>query len=181
MGTPARTAISSQVSDSKPTSVSRSRAVASIAENFRLLRSCVGRLRGTRGSVLIGSINSVRSAPVGHTDRSRLSLATCPVARTLYCASSMVPWSTRNVDLITPVTVLPYSFFSPNAPHSVITDLSGSDSRGNVRPSASANLASFSGLSGEIPTTAIPCPSSSARLSRKSHACLVQPGVDAAG
>ena len=38
-----------------------------------------------------------------------------------------------------------------------------------------------SGLSGEMPTTSSPASLSSARLSRKSHACLVQPGVDAAG
>ena len=57
----------------------------------------------------------------------------------------------------------------------------GSDSSGKVSDSASRNLASFGGLSGEMPTTANPASFSSARLSRKSQACLVQPGVDAAG
>ena len=40
--------------------------------------------------------------------RSRRSFATCPVAFTLYCASSTVPWgSTTTVERMTPVTVLP--------------------------------------------------------------------------
>ncbi len=85
--------------------------------------------------------------------------------------------STTNVDRMTPCTVLPYIVFSPKAPpHAVSTFLSGSESRGKVSPSWSRNLASFSGLSGEIPTTSRPASLSSARLSRKSQACLVQPG-----
>ncbi len=79
------------------------------------------------------------------------------------------------------MTVLPYICFSPKAPHAVSTSLSTSESSGNVSPSASRNFASFAGLSGEIPTTSRPASPSSARLSRKSQACLVQPGVLAAG
>jgi len=52
---------------------------------------------------------------------------------------------------------------------------------GNVRPSRSANFASFAGLSGEIPITANPAAARLDRLSRKSHASFVQPGVIAAG
>ena len=48
------------------------------------------------------------------TDRSRRSLATWPVARMLYCATSIVPFSsTTKVERITPWTVLPYIVFSP--------------------------------------------------------------------
>ncbi len=82
---------------------------------------------------------------------------------------------------MTPTTVLPYIVFSPNAPHAVSTARSGSDSSGKVNCSASRNLASLAGLSGEMPTTSMPAPSRSAKLSRKSQACLVQPGVLAAG
>jgi len=39
----------------------------------------------------------------------------------------------------------------------------------------------MAGLSGEMPSTVMPAEFSSARLSRKSQACLVQPGVIAAG
>jgi hypothetical protein len=40
--------------------------------------------------------------------RSRMSFATCPVALTLYCATSTRPVGpTTIVDLMTPVTVLP--------------------------------------------------------------------------
>ena len=57
------------------------------------------------------------SAPVRcttQTARSLRSLATCPVARTLYSARSMRPCaSSTNVERMTPVTVLPYVFFSP--------------------------------------------------------------------
>ena len=49
--------------------------------------------------------------------RSRLSLATCPVALTLRKACSMTPaGEMTKVERITPVTTLPYSFFSPYAP-----------------------------------------------------------------
>ena len=85
------------------------------------------------------------------------------------------------VERITPVTVRPYSCFSPYAPYAVSTALSGSDRSGNVSDSASRNFASFSGLSGEIPMTSKPASLSVPRLSRKSHACFVQPGVIAAG
>jgi hypothetical protein len=45
---------------------------------------------------------------------SRRSLATWPVALTLYCATSTLPCSsTTNVERITPCTVLPYICFSP--------------------------------------------------------------------
>ena len=46
--------------------------------------------------------------------RSRMSLATCPVALTLRKACSMTPvGEMTKVERITPVTTLPYSFFSP--------------------------------------------------------------------
>ncbi|SHU63385.1 Uncharacterised protein [Mycobacteroides abscessus subsp. abscessus] len=94
----------------------------------------------------------------------------------------MLPFSsTTNVDRMTPSTIFPYSFFSPKAPYAVSVVLSGSESSGKFTPSRSRNLASFSGLSGEMPMTSRPASLSSARLSRKSHACLVQPGVMAAG
>jgi hypothetical protein len=62
---------------------------------------------------------AVMSAPRGHrirrqTPRSLRSLATCPVARTLYSALSMRPCgSITKVDRMTPVIVLPYICFSP--------------------------------------------------------------------
>src|SRR5690349_15399452 len=117
-----------------------------------------------------------------HRPRSRRSFATCPVAFTLYCATAIFPsGSTTNVDRITPVTFLPYMVFSPNAPYACRTSLSGSLSSGNVTPSRSRNFASLAGLSGEIPSTAYPWACSESSESRKSHACLVQPGVIAAG
>ena len=88
---------------------------------------------------------------------------------------------TTKVDRITPTVFLPYSVFSPYAPYASRTERDGSASSGNVSCCASRNFASFSGLSGEMPTTSIPAPSSEARLSRKSQASLVQPGVMAAG
>ena len=54
---------------------------------------------------------------------------------------------------MTPVTVRPYICFSPNAPYAVSTALSSSETSGNVMASRSRNLASFAGLSGEMPTT----------------------------
>src|SRR5690606_39538007 len=48
MGRPARWATSSQVNDSKPTSSRTSRETCSRWSNLTLLRSCVGRLRGSR-------------------------------------------------------------------------------------------------------------------------------------
>src|SRR5215475_9466613 len=86
-----------------------------------------------------------------------------------------------NVERITPVTVLPYSCFSPYAPYASRVVLSTSLTSGNVNMSRSRNLASFSGLSGEMPTTWYPDFVREASESRKSHACLVQPGVMAAG
>src|SRR5690625_257443 len=86
--------------------------------------------------------------------RSRRNLATCPVAFTLYCASVIFPdSSTTNVERMTPSTILPYIFLGPNAPHARKTSRSGSDSKVIVRLSRSRNLASFSGLSGETPST----------------------------
>ena len=73
-----------------------------------------------------------------------------------------------------------HRFFAERAPRG--QDLAvGVGQQRERQLSASRNLASFSGLSGEMPTTSRPAPLSSARLSRKSQACLVQPGVDAAG
>lgn len=52
--------------------------------------------------------------PAGYSFRSRRSLATWPVAFTLYWATAILPFSsTTNVDRMTPCTVLPYIFFSP--------------------------------------------------------------------
>jgi len=54
--------------------------------------------------------------------RSRMSFATCPVALTLYSASSIFPaGDMTKVDRITPATTLPYNFFSPQAPYFSIT------------------------------------------------------------
>ena len=51
---------------------------------------------------------------LAQADRSRRSLATWPVARMLYCANAILPYSsTTKVDRITPCTVLPYMVFSP--------------------------------------------------------------------
>ena len=85
------------------------------------------------------------------------------------------------VERITPTDFLPYDIFSPQAPYAVSTRWSGSDSSGKVRPSASRKRASLAGWSGEMPSTVKPAPSRSARLSRKSQACLVQPPVIGAG
>ena len=66
--------------------------------------------RGGAGAGAAGSRGQPRP-------RSLRSLATWPVALTLYIAFSTVPCSSMtNVERITPVTVLPYSFFSPYAP-----------------------------------------------------------------
>lgn len=56
--------------------------------------------------------------------------------------------STTTVERMTPVTVLPYSFFSPYAPYAVSVSFSGSLTRVTFRSSFSRNFASFSGLSG---------------------------------
>ncbi len=48
------------------------------------------------------------------TAKSRRSLATWPVALTLYCAAAILPFSsTTKVERITPWTALPYIIFSP--------------------------------------------------------------------
>ena len=56
-----------------------------------------------------------------------------------------------------------------------------SESSGIVRASRSRNFASFAGLSLETPSTSYPAPRRLSRESVKSQACLVQPGVIAAG
>src|SRR5690606_19900114 len=56
-----------------------------------------------------------------------------------------------------------------------------SDSNGKVSPSRARNFASFSGESGESPTTSYPAARRELSESRKSHAWVVQPGVIAAG
>src|SRR4051812_32472857 len=102
-----------------------------------------------------------RAAPVGcdvscpaQTPSALRRDATCPVALTLYFASSTLPsGSTTIVDRITPMTFLPYIVFSPQAPYSSSTLCSGSESSGKVRNSSSANFVRASGLSGEIPST----------------------------
>ncbi len=138
--------------------------------------------RRRRGPVPAGPRRTGRVNGAGLDGQVAAQLGDMTVARTLYCATSILPSSsTRNVERMTPWTTLPYIFFSPNAPHAVSVAFSGSDSSGKVRPSLSRNFASLAGLSGEIPTTSRPAPLSSSRLSRKSHACLVQPGVLAAG
>ena len=71
--------------------------------------------------------------------------------------------------------------FAPQVPYAVSTVCCGSLSSGKFSPSRSRNFASFAGASGEIPSTAIPDAARLARLSRKSHASFVQPGVIAAG
>ena len=56
-----------------------------------------GTRRDGRGAVAAGRTSG------SQTDRSRRSLATWPVARTLYCASAILPFSsTTNVDRMTP-------------------------------------------------------------------------------
>ena len=54
---------------------------------------------------------------------------------------------------MTPCTTLPYIFFSPNAPYAVMTARSGSESSRMPSDSFSRNFPSFSGLSGEMPST----------------------------
>ena len=58
---------------------------------------------------------------------------------------------------------------------------SGSDSSGNVMRSRSRNFGELLRRSGEMPTTSYPAACREASESRKSHACVVQPGVMAAG
>ena len=54
-----------------------------------------------------------------------------PAALTLYWAGAILPFSsTRNVERMTPCTVLPYIFFSPNVPQAVRTVLSGRPAMG---------------------------------------------------
>ena len=57
------------------------------------------------------------------------------------------------VERMTPVTVLPYSCFSPYAPYAVRTSFEGSDSSGKDSPSFSRNRASLAGGSGDRPST----------------------------
>src|SRR5215469_4951535 len=126
--------------------------------------------------------SAVGLRPQRQTPSSLRSLATWPVAFTPYCDCSILPSGpTTNVDLMTPTDFFPYSIFSPYAPYSSSTSCFASLSSGKLRPSRSRNFASFTGLSGEIPITAKPAAARLARLSRKSHACFVQPGVIAAG
>ena len=83
---------------------------------------------------------------------------------TLYCATAILPFSsTTNVDRITPCTVLPYIFFSPKAPHAVSTSRRDPTAAGRSAFWSSRNLASFAGLSGEMPMTSRPAPLSSAQ------------------
>ena len=76
-----------------------------------------GTSRGTTATRAARSASHVRAR--GGRDgqsmpRSRISLATWPVALTLYDACSMRPSaSTMKVDRMTPTTSLPYSFFGP--------------------------------------------------------------------
>ncbi len=74
--------------------------------------SAVGLRRPCRISGALGARPGHRVR--AQTPRSLRSLATWPVARTLYSALPMRPWaSITKVDRITPVTVLPYICFSP--------------------------------------------------------------------
>ena len=59
--------------------------------------------------------SNLRGSPCGaQTDKSRRSLATWPVALTLYCARAIFPFSsTTKLERITPWTALPYIIFSP--------------------------------------------------------------------
>ena len=59
--------------------------------------------------------------------------------------------------------------------------LVGSASSGNARSSCERNLASFSTVSGEMPTTSKPAAAISPRAAEKSTAWVVHPGVMAAG
>ena len=65
--------------------------------------------------------------------------------------------------------------------HARLTDLSVSARRGMLRPSRSRNRASLSGASGEMPRTVYPSRFSDSSDSLKSQACVVHPGVMAAG
>jgi hypothetical protein len=103
-------------------------------------------------------------------------------ARTLENAASTAPSApTTTVERITPVTVRPYMDFSPKAPYAVSTARSVSDRSGKVRPCSSRKRRRASGSSGLTSSTSSPAEEKSVRLSRKSQAWVVQPGVEAAG
>ena len=80
---------------------------------------------------------------------------------------------------ITPLTTLPYAIFFAECTPPVRTSSRVAGQRVSARHvQRTGELGRFVG---EMPITAIPASFSSARLSRKSHACFVQPGVIAAG
>src|SRR5690625_3275399 len=115
------------------------------------------------------------------TSSSR-SWATCPWASTLYCASATAPSGvTTKVERSTPSKVLPLIVFSPQLPHARATCAPSSERSGNVSCSSAANFSRSASGSAEIPTTVYPAPTSEARLSRKSQASVVHPGVAALG
>ena len=92
------------------------------------------------------------------------------------------PASTTKVERITPVTVLAVELLLPErAPRGSTRHGRRRSAAGTSCPSASRNFTSLAGVSGLIPRTSRPPPSRSVRLSRKSQACFVHPGVEAAG
>ena len=78
------------------------------------------------------------------------------------------------VDRISPVVVLPKTVFSPYAPYALATSKFSSLARGKGSEFVSAKPSWEETLSGETPSTAAFMETAA---SRKSQACVVQPGV----
>ena len=97
---------------------------------------------------------SQRQPREAQTPSSERSFATWPLALTLYMARSIfASGSMTNVDLMTPDVLLAVEVLL--APGAIgLQDLVvGVAEQRKVKPSRSRNFASFSGLSGLIPTT----------------------------
>jgi hypothetical protein len=87
----------------------------------------------------------------------------------------------RNVERSTPITVLPYIFFSLKTPYFSITVRSGSARRGKSSPCFSANRSWLARVSLLTPRIAAPRRVNFAFASRKAMASFVHPDVASFG
>ena len=136
----------SEEADALTQSAPRRRIAASCSRGDRACRDAANPARTPRA--LRGPGPAVAVRPSGPS-------AASPRARTRgRCTAPPRPSPRRprgTSSRITPVTVLPYICFSPNAPQAVSTCLSASESSGNVSPSASRNVAELRRLVGGDP------------------------------
>src|SRR5918998_4551392 len=113
-----------------------------------------------------------------HPASASRSWSTCASGFTCASTRSIRPSApTTNVLRSTPMYSRPMNFFWTHTPYASATRCPSSDSRRYGRRYFSLNFTWLFTLSGETPKTSASASATRDQLSRRPHACAVQPGV----